>query len=242
MQDYGNQDQYGNQYGHPYGGTQSAQQPQQSQQSRRPVMSQSEFLDRVKSLRDDIRGLTSDIDTIGQLHQRTLSSTDPNSRQQLDRFVAETQSRNTVITDEIKRLERDVNSTEGPERNTKKPQFDSLKTFFKSELDKYHSIERDYEQKYREQIARQYRIVNPDATEQEVQEASQADWGNEGVFQTAVGFCPRLPSPLPLPPTALFVPTCTDHLQNNALTFSKAAHEPHRPRELPSWQRPGPPQ
>ncbi|KAL3953213.1 hypothetical protein ACCO45_013156 [Purpureocillium lilacinum] len=186
MQDYGNQDQYGNQYGHPYGGTQSAQQPQQSQQSRRPVMSQSEFLDRVKSLRDDIRGLTSDIDTIGQLHQRTLSSTDPNSRQQLDRFVAETQSRNTVITDEIKRLERDVNSTEGPERNTKKPQFDSLKTFFKSELDKYHSIERDYEQKYREQIARQYRIVNPDATEQEVQEASQADWGNEGVFQTAL--------------------------------------------------------
>merc|ERR1711939_421175 len=35
-------------------------------------------------------------------------------------------------------------------------------------------------------IARQYRIVNPEATDSEVQEAADADWGNEGVFQTAL--------------------------------------------------------
>lgn len=46
--------------------------------------------------------------------------------------------------------------------------------------------EANYEKRYREQIARQYRIVNPDATDAEVHEASQADWGNEGVFQTAL--------------------------------------------------------
>ena len=184
MQDYGNQDQYGNQYGHPYGGTQSTQQQQQPQQGA-AVLSQAEFLERVTTLRNNIRGLTADIDTISSLHQRTLSSTDGNARAQLNNFVEQTRSRNQAITEEIKALELDVKKTKGPD-NTKKPQFESLRTYFKSELDKYHSVERDFEHRYREQIARQYRIVNPDATEDEVQEAAQADWGNEGVFQTAV--------------------------------------------------------
>ena len=32
--------------------------------------------------------------------------------------------------------------------------------------------------------------MNPEATDSEVQEATQADWNNEGVFQTAVGIFP----------------------------------------------------
>ncbi|CAM1500946.1 Fc.00g101080.m01.CDS01 [Cosmosporella sp. VM-42] len=149
-------------------------------------LSQSEFLGRVQKLRDEIKGLTSDIDYIGQLHQRTLSSTDGSANQQLEQYVSQTQIRNTAIKDGIKGLERDLAKTTDGSRNTKSTQLQSLKTFFKSELDKYQSIERDYQARYREQIARQYRIVNPDASEAEVQEASQADWGNEGVFQTAL--------------------------------------------------------
>lgn len=145
-----------------------------------------EFLDRVKTLRDEIKELTNDVDYIGQLHQRTLSSTDGAANQQLEQFVSQTQIRNTAIKDGIKGLERDLAKTSDGARNTKNTQLQSLKTFFKSELDKYQSIERDYQQRYREQIARQYRIVNPEASEEEVKQASTADWGNEGVFQTAV--------------------------------------------------------
>jgi syntaxin 1B/2/3 len=47
------------------------------------------------------------------------------------------------------------------------------------------------EQRYkglcREQIARQYRIVNPDSTPQETQAAVDRNWGEDGVFQSAVG-------------------------------------------------------
>lgn len=151
------------------------------------ILSQQDFLSRVQTLRDEIKALTTDIDYIGQLHQRTLSSTDSGQTQaQLEQYVSQTQIRNTSIKDGIKGLERDLSKTSDASRNTKNTQLQSLRTFFKSELDKYQSIERDYQQRYREQIARQYRIVRPDATEAEVQEATEADWGNEGVFQTAV--------------------------------------------------------
>ncbi|KAL4725152.1 hypothetical protein ACLX1H_007298 [Fusarium chlamydosporum] len=149
-------------------------------------LSQQEFLNRVQKLRDEIKGLTNDVDYIGQLHQRTLSSTDGSANHDLEQYVSQTQIRNTAIKDGIKGLERDLAKTNDSSRTTKNTQLQSLKTFFKSELDKYQSIERDYRQRYRDQIARQYRIVNPDASEEEVQEAANADWGNEGVFQTAL--------------------------------------------------------
>lgn len=169
----------------------------QEQGSRPPaaVLSQQDFLTRVGDLRNDIKALTTEIDYIGQLHQRTLSTTDPEATQQLEHYVAQTQIRNTAIKDGIKGLERDLLKTNDASRNTKKTQLESLKTFFKSELDKYQSIERDYQQRYREQIARQYRIVNPDASEDEVHQATEADWNNEGVFQTAVSFSFSLSSP-----------------------------------------------
>ena len=63
-----------------------------------------------------------------------------------------------------------------------------LKRGFKRELENYQQEESEYRLRYREQIARQYRIVNPDATDSEVNEAANADWGDEGVFQTAVRF------------------------------------------------------
>ena len=140
----------------------------------------------MQSLRNDITRLTGDIETIGQLHQRSLGAADPQADQQLEHYVAQTQIRNTAIKDGIKALERDLARTADASRKTKQTQLQSLRTFFKSELDSYQSIEREYRQKYRDQIARQYRIVNPEASEQEVQEAAETDWGNEGVFQTAV--------------------------------------------------------
>lgn len=185
---------YGGGYGqgNPYAQNQQGQDQYEMQDyNQQPpssaVLSQNDFLSNVQDLRNDIKALTADIDFIGQLHQRTLSSTDGAAKDQLEQYVSQTQIRNTAIKDGIKRLERDLAKTTDSSRNTKNTQLQSLKTFFKSELDKYQSIERDYRQRYRDQIARQYRIVNPDASEAEVQEASEADWGNEGVFQTAIG-------------------------------------------------------
>ena len=53
-----------------------------------------------------------------------------------------------------------------------------MKTAFQAQLKSYQDEEREYSTRYRDAIARQYRIVNPEATEQEVNEAANADWGN----------------------------------------------------------------
>ena len=92
--------------------------------------------------------------------------------------------RNTQIKDEIKFLERDA--AREPQNTFKRTQTEALKRQFKTQLEDFRKEESSYSQRYREAIARQYRIVNPDATEAEVQEASNADWGDEGIFQQAV--------------------------------------------------------
>jgi hypothetical protein len=113
-----------------------------------------------------------------------LSSPENRSTAQLESIVSETQIKNMEIKDDIKFLEKD--STREPSNTFKKTQVESLKRTFKKQLEDFQREESDYSKRYREAIARQYRIVNPEATEQEVQEAANADWGDEGIFQQAV--------------------------------------------------------
>lgn len=113
-----------------------------------------------------------------------LSSADNRDSGQLEHIVSDTQVRNTQIKDEVKFLERDA--AREPNNSFKRSQVQSLKNTFRTQLEDFQREEADYSKRYREAIARQYRIVNPDASEQEVQEAANADWNDEGIFQQAV--------------------------------------------------------
>lgn len=152
------------------------------------VLSMQDFLQRVEYVRGEIGYLHGDVGQIEALHQRALASTGDGAQvsQQLEQLVASTQLRNTAIRDQIKALNSDrVRTTDGS-RGAKDRQVDALKAAFEKELDEYRRREQDYSKRYREQIARQYRIVNPDASEEEVRQATDEDWGNEGIFQQAV--------------------------------------------------------
>lgn len=148
------------------------------------VLSDKDFLSQVEGIKKSIRELTTNVDNIATLHQQSLNSTDARGSGPLESLVTDTQVKNTLIKDQIKKLEVDAARSRG--NQIKDTQVRQLKTSFQNQLQLYRQEEAKYEQRYREQIARQYRIVNPEATEAEVQEASQADWGNEGVFQTAL--------------------------------------------------------
>ncbi|RFU27254.1 hypothetical protein B7463_g9077, partial [Scytalidium lignicola] len=150
------------------------------------VLSQQNFLDRVDFAKAEIRTLTSNIQEIASFHQRALSSPDSSLSAQLEDLVTKTQLKNTQIRDQIKFLELDAAKTHDGTKNIKDRQVKQLKGDFDKELKSYQQEEMGYKQRYREQIARQYRIVNPDATEEEVGEAAEMDWGSEGVFQTAL--------------------------------------------------------
>jgi len=147
-------------------------------------MSNQDFLTRIEGAKSDIRDLSANISSIGTIHQRVLSSPDSGASSQLEHLVTQTQILNTRIKDTIKLLEVDAARSHG--NRTKDAQVATLKSTFKKQLEEYQREESLYRQRYKEQIERQYRIVNPEASEQEVEEASNANWGDEGVFQTAV--------------------------------------------------------
>lgn len=158
------------------------------------LLSNQDFLARVEGVRGDIRQLTANIAEIGTIHQRALGNPDNSASVQLENIVAKTQILNTHIKDQIKFLETDAAKSAGQgERNTTKDsQIRTLKSSFQQQLQDYQKEEQTYRQRYREQIERQYRIVNPEASDAEVREAADADWGNEGVFQTAVSVPERI--------------------------------------------------
>ncbi|KAI1178605.1 t-SNARE [Nemania sp. FL0916] len=151
------------------------------------TLPQHEFLGRIDFLRNEIGSLTNNVQAIASLHQRSLAEADGGlSSQQLERIVAETQSLNGGIRDQLKFLANDANRTVDGSRTVKERQVNTIKAQFERELRSYQDEESSFRARYRDQIARQYRIVNPEASEAEVREATEADWGNEGVFQTAL--------------------------------------------------------
>ncbi|TGJ87035.1 hypothetical protein E0Z10_g1747 [Xylaria hypoxylon] len=159
--------------------------------SQEPIASQTlpqqEFLGRIDFLRNEIGNLTNNVQAIATLHQRSLAEADGGlSGQQLERMVAETQSLNGGIRDQLKYLANDANRTVDGSRTVKERQVSTIKAHFERELRSYQEEESSFRSRYRDQIARQYRIVNPEASEDEVRQATEADWGNEGVFQTAL--------------------------------------------------------
>jgi syntaxin 1B/2/3 len=155
----------------------------QEQHGTKPL-SREEYLQRIEGTKQRIGQLTSDIQSIATIHQRMLSSPDNRSSSELESVVTQTQIRNTQIKDEIKFLEKDA--ARDPNNSFKKNQVNTLKNTFKKQLEDFQAEEADYSKRYREAIGRQYRIINPEATDAEVNEAANADWGEEGIFTQAV--------------------------------------------------------
>ena len=195
-------------------------------QSSPTVLSNQDFLSRVEAAKADIRQLTQYISEIAAAHQRTLNSPDASSNQALEAIVTQTQVLNTSIKDQIKFLETDAVRS-GRNNNIKNSQVGQLKTSFKKQLEEYRAEEANYERRYRDQIARQYRIVNPEATDAEVQEAANADWGNEGVFQTAVCVA------LFLFPLSLRTHVPVRLITDNLLSSKQTAAQPPAPSSAP---------
>lgn len=149
------------------------------------VMGNDEFLSRVDGCKQRIRQLTAQIGEISTVHQRLLSdAAESGAHQQLEHLATQTSILNTAIKDEIKFLETDAVRSGG--NVTKDSQVRNLKNSFQRELQNYQQTEKVYRERYRDQIKRQYLIVNPEATPEDVNRIADEEWGQEGIFQTAL--------------------------------------------------------
>lgn len=167
--------------------------PQARQQSTYVTpLSQQDFLKQVAVVRDLLKDFDNSLAEVGTLHLRLLDSTDTSSTTELgatlQHMESQTFARNEQIRRAIKTLAQDAANTTDSTKDMKMKQVSPLKREFQSKITTYQTLEREYGAKRQEQIRRQFLIVNPDATDDElaaVADASSAP-GSQSAFQMAV--------------------------------------------------------
>ncbi|KAL7266652.1 hypothetical protein RUND412_010798 [Rhizina undulata] len=152
----------------------------------------SEFLSEVSTLRTSIARFRENVTTISELHSRSLAAYDSGAvsseNRQLEAVIAETTALSKDVKDHVKSLERDLILTERAgnmgDAATKRGQVNRLKDEVREVAEEYQRVELQFQKKYREQMARQYRIVNPEATEEEIEHVVTS--GETQIFSQAL--------------------------------------------------------
>jgi len=141
------------------------------------------FFDEVDSVKRTLMQFDDNIERIEGLQRRSLGVSRQDEiemlQQRLDSVRSENRQLGEDLRDRIKRLE-----SQSFHDHTKSAQSQNLKQQFMGLLRKYQSLEAAYDKRFREVTARQYRIIEPEATEQEVQAA--IDDSNGQVFSQAL--------------------------------------------------------
>jgi syntaxin 1B/2/3 len=114
------------------------------------------------------------------LHNRVLNDRATNA--EVDRTNSEIMNAYRALGDRLKKVKSKPDS--GSPRNA--PQVGRVDRRLKKAINDYQRVESDFRKQMQEQQARQYRIVRPEATDAEVQEAVEDP--NVQVFQQAVSF------------------------------------------------------
>uniref|UniRef100_A0A0K3C8L8 BY PROTMAP: gi/342320670/gb/EGU12609.1/ Proteophosphoglycan ppg4 [Rhodotorula glutinis ATCC 204091] n=1 Tax=Rhodotorula toruloides TaxID=5286 RepID=A0A0K3C8L8_RHOTO len=149
------------------------------------------FFAEVESIQDDIKGLHSNINGVSELHSRRLASTDDatqsNTAAQLTQLTNQTTGLTNQIRQRILKLnEANRQSPQGDQGfNTRKLQIANLQNSFKRALEEYNMVEKRSREKYRDRMARQIKIVKPDATDAEIKAAWEDSQGGAQIFSQA---------------------------------------------------------
>lgn len=141
---------------------------------------------------DEISQVNKGIDTIDQnlnqlkmLQQRSLDEADgsgaSNTSRQLNGLSADTMAQYRTLTDQV----RKIKSSPEAQQPKYRAQVGNVDRRLKSAIQAYQQVESQYRKRTQDQMARQFRIVRPDASEDEVRAAVEDQTGGQ-VFQQAL--------------------------------------------------------
>ncbi|RIA94709.1 t-SNARE [Glomus cerebriforme] len=139
------------------------------------------FFQEVSSISDVIREIKNNISRVDELHSRSLGtiSEDEANKRQLDSIVAETRNLLVQVKDRIKKIEVSNLKVNPADLAVRKPQTANLRQKFMDTLQDYQKVEYQNRQKYRDRMERQYRIVKPNAAQEEIDNALDNDDGGQ---------------------------------------------------------------
>ena len=141
-------------------------------------------LNEIADINKGIEAIDRNLQQLQMLQQRSLddidSSSSNNTKRQLDSLTSQTMAEYRTLTDRVRQLKSN------PESQAKfGAQVKRVDTRLKEAMHAYRQVESTFRQRTEEQVARQYRIVRPDATEEEVQAAVEDQSGGQ-IFQQAL--------------------------------------------------------
>jgi syntaxin 1B/2/3 len=152
-----------------------------------PADGMSGFYAEISSIQDSIRTYNDNVARIGDLHSRSLNNMDENASQrtagQLEELVEETSAMSATLKRRIKALERQ--GGQGRDGQIRKQQTALVKSKFVEAIQNYQSVEQQFSSKYKQRMERQYKIVKPDATPEEVRAVVNDDSGGQ-IFSQAL--------------------------------------------------------
>ncbi|RUP46924.1 t-SNARE [Jimgerdemannia flammicorona] len=139
------------------------------------------FFDEVESIKDAIREINDIITEIEDLHSASLANTNEEqtakNSKQLDKLIAQTNKMNNGVKNRIKAME--LNNARMPSNSgdlqMRQTQHSALKKRFLETITHFQDVERTFQQKYRQRVERQIKIVKPDATPEEIEDVLDSD-------------------------------------------------------------------
>lgn len=144
------------------------------------------ILNECRDIDNGINTIESNLEQLRMVQQRTLddadSSASSQANRQLDALSAETMSLYRTLTERV----RQVKSNPDANSPKNKPQVGRVDRRLKSAIQNYQRVESDFRKRTQDQMARQYRIVRPDAPEHEVRAAVEDTSSGGQVFQQAL--------------------------------------------------------
>ncbi|TFK42689.1 t-SNARE [Crucibulum laeve] len=149
--------------------------------------SMSAFYSEISSLQDSLRTFNDNVARVSDLHSRSLNNMDDNAAQrnaaQLDELVEETSALSAALKHRIKALERQGGT--GRDGQIRKQQTALVKSKFVEAIQNYQTVEQQYRTKYKQRMERQFKIVKPDATPEEVRAVVNDENGGQ-IFSQAL--------------------------------------------------------
>jgi syntaxin 1B/2/3 len=147
----------------------------------------SAFYSEISSIQDSLRTFNDNVARIGDLHSRSLNTMDDaasqRNAQQLDELVEDTSALSNVLKRRIKDLERKGGS--GRDGQIRKQQTGLVKSKFVEAIQSYQTVEQQYRTRYKQRMERQFKIVKPEATPEEVRAVVNDEQGGQ-IFSQAL--------------------------------------------------------
>jgi len=145
------------------------------------------FYATISSIQDSLRTFNDNVARIGDLRSRSLNNMDDVAAQRdaahLDELVEDTRALSATLKQRIKVLVAQGGT--GRDGEIRRQQTALVKSKFMEAIQNYQSVEQQCRTKYKQRVERQFKIVKPDATPEEVKAVVNDEQGDQ-IFSQAL--------------------------------------------------------